>query len=98
MVLNSRYVGKGGVVFPLTEQVDTRFLFPVAPLLFCAFYRLGEDLLFLEGGIISSFIGDDLLLKLLHLLFQENLSCENVPKSVLVPIIEILLLNFHMLS
>ena len=44
-VRNSRYEEKGAVVFPLTEPVDARFLFPLHPLLFCAFYKLGEDLL-----------------------------------------------------
>ena len=82
-------------MFRLAELVDARFLFPLHPLLFHAFCKLGEDLLFLEGGILNSSIGDDLLLKLLHLLFQEGLSCEYLPKSVFVPMLEMLFEQFQ---
>ena len=51
--------------------------------------------MFLRGGFLYAPRGDDLLLKVFHVLFQNSFVGKDVPKGVLVPVLKVLLEKFQ---
>ena len=48
----------------------------------------------MRGGSLYVPRGDDLLLNVIHVLFQKSFAGENSPKGVHVPVLKVLLENF----
>ena len=80
-----------GVVLSFSKPFDASLLVPVNLLLFGSFCNLSSELLFPSIGFLSTTRGNNLLLKVIHLLFQERLVGEDVPKGVYVPLLKVLL-------
>ena len=89
--LNGRAVEKLGVSFSFLQPTDSRFLSPENFLLLVSILQLSLKFKFFGSKKICSSRSDDLLLHVLHLLFQTPLLCKDVAKDIVVPIFDVLL-------